>query len=135
MPNARLAARILREIIEHPEHYNQAHWVHGADTVPPHNDLGGDGDLTCGTTLCIAGYAAHLTGYTLTGELAAKPGHRKRFIYDVARAELDLTENDATWLFWGGRTPAQAHAALTQLAAGAPTIDQATIHQTHPTAP
>ncbi|MGY5104541.1 hypothetical protein [Streptomyces sp. 900105245] len=82
MPHAGLAARILHAITEHPEHYDQGHWFHGVDTLHPGDQLT-DGTLDCGTTLCIAGYATHLTGHTLTltdaihdeGVTARKPGH------------------------------------------------------------
>ncbi|WP_330342639.1 hypothetical protein [Streptomyces sp. NBC_00557] len=134
MPNAELAARILHQITEYPEHYNQTYWLNGTDILFPHTDLN-HSEHHCGTTLCIAGHAAHLTGYTLTSDHATKPRHPTVSIYAAARAELELTEEDATWLFWGGRTPAQTRAALAQLAAGAPSIDQATIHATWPTTP
>ncbi|MGP3950840.1 hypothetical protein [Streptomyces sp. 7N604] len=134
MPNAELAARILREITERPDHYDQTHWLDGVDILLPAEDLTG-GVLSCGTTLCVAGFAAHLTGHTIAVEfddedecvVASKPGRPATLVNTAARAELALTESDAAWLFWGTRTPAQVHAALGQLAAGADTIDRASI--------
>lgn len=142
MPNADLAARILHAITEHPEHYDQGHLFHGVETLHPGDQLT-DGALDCGTTLCIAGYATHLTGHTLTltdaihdeGVTARKPGHPPTPVFEAARDELQLTEDDAAWLFWGARTPAQARAALQQLAAGAHRIDQSSTARAFPTLP
>ncbi|MER6409359.1 hypothetical protein ABT269_39235 [Streptomyces viridosporus] len=126
MPSAELAARILRALTDHPDHYDQTNWLQGVDVLQPTDTLT-DGALDCGTTLCVAGFAAHLTGYTLTAAvrtLAHRPGHPPAPVRNVARDELGLTDSDADWLFWGARRPEHARAALRQLADGADTIDR-----------
>ncbi|WP_435279663.1 hypothetical protein [Streptomyces sp. 1222.5] len=111
------------------------------DTLQPSDRLT-DGDLDSGTTLCVAGFATHLTGYTLKAPRTdhdevrvSKPGQPSAPIYEAACAELRLSDDDATWLFWGRRTPAQIRAALGQLAAGADGIDHADIGSTLPATP
>ncbi|MEU1465285.1 hypothetical protein ABZ467_32380 [Streptomyces sp. NPDC005727] len=126
MSNADLAARILRAITDQPTHYDQSSWLEGVEVLRPTDTLDA-GALDCGTTLCVAGFAAHLTGYTLLGAgipLARKPGRAAASVCDVARDELGLIDSDAAWLFWGARLPEHARAALQQLAQGADTIDR-----------
>ncbi|MGP3953470.1 hypothetical protein [Streptomyces sp. 7N604] len=128
MPNAELAARILHEITERPQHHDQSYWIDGVDVLLPTDDLT-TGTLDCGTTLCVAGFAAHLTDYTVVFDadllvVAHKPGHSATLVDHVARAELGLTASDAAWLFEARRTPAEVHNALSQLAAGANAIDR-----------
>ncbi|MFJ5951363.1 hypothetical protein [Streptomyces noursei] len=132
MPDAELAARIRTEILERPEHHDQGMYLNGVDVLKPEDDLSHGSRGSCGTTLCVAGFAAHLTGYTI--ELVAawqedmviayKPGKDIRLIFDAAREELGLSNQDAVWLFWGNRTPDEVLAALGQLAAGAPHLSQ-----------
>lgn len=61
MPNATLARKILDQITTQPQHFDMTEWFDtpGGGTIHPDRPLG------CGTTLCIAGWAAHLTGWTL----------------------------------------------------------------------
>ncbi|KOT51163.1 MULTISPECIES: hypothetical protein [Streptomyces] len=123
-PNADLAARIRTEITERPEHHDQHYWFEGVDTLLPTDDLL-DGALECGTTLCVAGYAAHLSGYALAGSKAFKPGQTSsyRYIRFVAQEKLGLDREDADWLFATARTRGEVLAALGQLADGATCLD------------
>jgi hypothetical protein len=129
MPNAVLAARIRTEILESPEHHDQASYLDGVRILTPEGDLS-DGLRDCGTTLCVAGYAAHLTGHTIEDldgsgnePVAYREGEAPRLVSEVAQAELGLPDNDAAWLFWGLRSSKAALVALGQLADGAPRID------------
>lgn len=122
-PNAELAARIRAEITERPDHYNQGAWFSGADVLRPDEDL--NAPTHCGTTLCVAGYAAHFTGHTLLPSgITYRPDTNQRgFVDQVARRELGLNEDDADWLLHPARTRDEVLAALAQLADGAASID------------
>lgn len=130
MPNADLAARIRKEILERPEHHDQEFYLDGVDVLTPDDNLS-DGDRPeCGTVLCVAGWAAHLTGCTLTsyarGVIASKPVGGSRPVFDAAQTELGLSEVDATWLFSGLRSREEVLAALGQLADGTDHINPVT---------
>jgi hypothetical protein len=122
MPNSDLAARILEEIAEHPEHHRQDAWLGGTDRLAPGEPL------TCDTTLCVAGHAVHKSGYFLSNEErgteAFKDGIDALPVATVARRELGLSAEDAEYLFHHCRTRAEVLDALQQLADGADTIDQ-----------
>ncbi|RNG26435.1 hypothetical protein EEJ42_14915 [Streptomyces botrytidirepellens] len=122
MPNATLAARIRNEINERPEHYDQHDWFSG-DVLRPDEDL--NAPVHCGTTLCVAGYAAHFTGHVLlaSGSAVVPDTSRRQDIEWVAREELGLTDADAEWLFHPMRTQEEVLVALDQLAGGAAGID------------
>jgi hypothetical protein len=55
-------------------------------------------DPECGTTLCVAGWAAHLTGWIVDGG-AARRGGDFRNTSDVGRSALALTQEAANELF------------------------------------
>lgn len=104
LPAPRLAQLILDNVTQAPEHFEMADWFDGpVNKIRPGDDL-------CGTTMCVAGWAAHLTGWTLidnivgvevtrqwnghgitecTSVYAEKDGMR-RTIADVAADALDL---------------------------------------------
>ncbi|MCZ1012336.1 hypothetical protein [Streptomyces lydicus] len=127
MPNAALAALIHTDITERPDHHNQEAWITGADVLHPDEDLNAPNH--CGTTLCVAGYAAHRTGHTLLpAGITYRPGMNQcGFVDQVARRELDLSEHDANWLFHRDRTRHEVLTALGQLADNAPRIDNVAI--------
>lgn len=108
---AEVAGAVLDGIGADPEAFAMESWVdlYGAASLPP------DGDV-CGTTMCAAGWAAHVTGWTLVvswdavpvvdrwgeddGEssvYAEKDGVR-RHIDDVAEEVLDLKGNETFWI-------------------------------------
>lgn len=132
MPNAELAARIRTEILERPEHHDQGMYLDGVDYLEPEDDLSHGSRQGCGTTLCVAGFAAHLTGYTIElvtdgpedEVIAYKTGVDIQPVFDVAREELGLSKDDAAWLFWGNRTRNEVLAALGHLADSAAHLER-----------
>lgn len=113
MPNAQLAQRILNEITAHPEAFNMADWCDiWEEEFRPSDDA-----VSCGTTMCVAGWACHLEGYTLgdgiDGSFAFKPGEKPEHIQAVALRLLDLPDSS---LFFTSEEVA-TH-LLRQLAAG-----------------
>lgn len=62
MPNAELARKILDRIDQQPDNFDMSDWFRrsgGNVTLRPTEEV------DCGTTMCLAGWAAHLSGYTL----------------------------------------------------------------------
>ncbi|SMF86465.1 hypothetical protein [Streptomyces sp. Amel2xC10] len=110
---AAVAAAILDSIERHPDAFDMDSWfgiATGSRVSPGHVP-------TCGTTLCAAGWAAHVTGWTLVDNPAAlvtrtrsngeqyvkymavyaeKDGER-RAIPDIARDALGLSETQTFW--------------------------------------
>ncbi|MFB7918923.1 hypothetical protein [Streptomyces sp. NPDC056061] len=131
-PNAVLAARIHTTITERPHHHDQQFYIDGVDVLAPGDSLTDGARLGCGTTLCVAGFAAHFTGYTIVrlGEpphedtvLAYQPGKVSGYLVQIARTELGLSTFDAEWLFSGLRTRDEVLAALAQLTDGATCLE------------
>ncbi|MFE9252830.1 hypothetical protein [Streptomyces sp. NPDC007088] len=144
VPNAALAARIRSEIVERPHHHDQQFYIDGVDVLAPGDSLTNGTRPDCGTTLCVAGFAAHLTGYTIVrlGKtphedtvLAYQPGKVSGLVVQVARAELGLSTIDAEWLFSGLRTRDEVLTALGQLAGGAARLDPTAITAAVPSQP
>lgn len=96
---AEVAAAILDKIEQYPENFDMDSWA-----TLPNAVLEPCGELPCGTTMCIAGWAAHLTGHTLhrtwegNGVFTKKDGVRGD-VEHVAGAALGLTP-DGTEMFW-----------------------------------
>lgn len=98
--NTELLRKIADQIERHPETYDQTKWV-------------------CGTSACIAGHAALLTGWKpatveemdacpeacLSGQLFITKGGTVAATHDVARAALGLEYEDADTLFGGDWAP------------------------------
>jgi hypothetical protein len=112
---AEVAAAALDEIENHPTAFNMNEWVR----LPWTPRLAPDQPPACGTTLCAAGWAAHVTGWAIVdlpegetediptscggnqyvdaaGVYAEKNGE-KRLIWDVAREALGLEEHQTFW--------------------------------------
>jgi hypothetical protein len=100
MANAELAGRILDAIEAQPAAFNMNDWhsdhVWDEETKP----LSPDSDPACGTTLCVAGWAAHLTGWTLQGIVATKPNGEEDYTDDVGQEALGLDTDTAGALFY-----------------------------------
>ena len=107
---AEVAGAVLDRIAADPESFRMETWVdlHGASSLAPNGDV-------CGTTMCAAGWAAHVTGWALhmawepqkvtdrrgeddgdTTEWAEKDGVRRR-IDDVAEEVLGLGDHETFW--------------------------------------
>ncbi|MCZ1012358.1 hypothetical protein [Streptomyces lydicus] len=122
-PTAELAARIITAIEKRPATHDQSDWMAGATRLTADEEVG------CGTTLCVAGYAAHLTGYTLelaSGVVRASKNGLTDYVDHVARTELGITADDAEDLFYGELDRDDVLAALRYLANGE-TIDWASL--------
>ncbi|MCQ9178561.1 hypothetical protein KMT30_05855 [Streptomyces sp. IBSBF 2953] len=113
---AAVAAAILDKIEQYPEMLDMDTWVNfesDAETLPAGTAP------ACGTSLCAAGWAAHVTGWTLrydssrprkatrgedgddrltASEIYAQKGDERRMIADVAADALGLTPGKTT--FW-----------------------------------
>lgn len=114
MTSTDLAQRILDQITQHPDNFSMDSWFYR----PGNNEeLPSDAPVECGTTMCIAGWAAHLSGWTLVhhieyediaaeqegegGEvivIAEKEGEESRDIVLLAKELLGLAQDD---LFYG----------------------------------
>lgn len=112
---AALAGRILNKIETHPENFDMGSWYSTASPSAPL--LLPEVDPECGTTLCAAGWAAHLGGYTLIvdGGAYLDPAHVLS-VPVAARALLGLTDEQANDLFYASATGAVGK--LRQLAGG-----------------
>ncbi|WP_331726416.1 hypothetical protein [Streptomyces sp. NBC_00470] len=122
MPNADLARRVLDQITDEDAAYDQEHWMQGVTVLEPHR-----APASCGTTLCAAGWAVHLSGYTIKKEpgvctIEYTADGPRDFVAHVAALELGLNEEDAEWLFAEGDDPYEVEAAVGQLAEGADRI-------------
>lgn len=112
MANTELAKKIKAAITAKPELWDQHKWAAvptGAFVVAPEEFEEGEGlDLTCGTTMCLAGWACHLSGekidWTVTEEDGDKRvAHRLKSgaaIEDRAAELLEIDWEDAGNLFY-----------------------------------
>jgi hypothetical protein len=89
---AELAGRILDAIEANPGAFDMDAWYRN----PARAELLPDAEPACGTTMCIAGWAAHLTGWTLGRYSRASKGGVGRFIENVAADALGFTESDSS---------------------------------------
>lgn len=93
-----VAAAVLDAITAQPEAFDMGGWV----SLWPGQELAPDAPI-CGTTMCVAGWAAHLTGWKLVhsrdgvdvgGEdpahVYAEKGDERRYIESVAQTALGL---------------------------------------------
>lgn len=113
---AAVAAAVLDRIEANQAAFNMTYWAH----LPFARQLAPDAEPGCGTTLCAAGWVAHVTGWTLvelpddedeevTGRDAdgheydcyescyAAKGDERRIIADVARDALKLARSETFW--------------------------------------
>lgn len=120
-----LAAEILN-IAEKGEHFEMDSWFEGVE-----EGIGADEEPQCCTTMCIAGWAAHLEGWDLLfdadGQPFAAKGRDAIEIDTLGRKLLDLPDDS---LFYQGN--ATALIALRQLAEGRPLDLDAARAEAHP---
>lgn len=98
-----MATAVLEKINQHPESFDMKYWA--SDYVRA------DGDASvCGTTLCVAGWVAHLLGYTILGVSGAafRPGResKRRYVDQIAQEALELTASQAATLFYASKDTA-----------------------------
>ncbi|MFJ2004775.1 hypothetical protein [Streptomyces chartreusis] len=112
---AEAAAAALDAIENYPAAFNMNEWVR----LPGTPRLAPDQPPVCGTTLCAAGWVAHVTGWAIVdlpegetedipttsagrqyveaAEVYAEKDGEKRLIWDVAREALGLNEGQTFW--------------------------------------
>jgi hypothetical protein len=124
--NPRAVAEVVLGTIRDKALHDQALWIGWrTDTDEPAvGDLRGrPGE--CGTTACVAGWAALLTApgnavYQPRSERIRWPDGKTLTVLDAGRHALGLDGGDAAWLFSEHRTHGQVTAALESLADGKP---------------
>lgn len=93
--NKELARRVANYIVTNPETFNQSVWIRQDDPDLP-------------DAACVAGRVALMTGWAKDPDvprfgseviLVKKDGQSTRAVSDVAREALELSEDDARWLF------------------------------------
>lgn len=99
---ANMARRILDAIETYPDSFDMDNWYFNIGGNP----LRPDQAPSCGTTLCVAGWAAHLSGWTLSNGEAIKNGE-KRYISDVGAEALGLDDEASVNLFFGSDSAAR----------------------------
>ncbi|WP_331762465.1 hypothetical protein OG612_45470 (plasmid) [Streptomyces sp. NBC_01527] len=129
-PNAALARTILDHITVNPAQFNPATvYFEGAEILLPGHTPARD------VVMCPAGWAAHLSGYILTEQLAWRGEvERDGLRFDVQEAAahaLALHADDAKRLFDGSLAETAARGALAQLTNGADRIDWSALLQAH----
>lgn len=92
---AQVAGAVLDAIEARPEAFNMSAWF----SHPRSRSLKPEQEPRCGTTLCVAGWAAHVTGWHLhaDGVTGSKDG-AARDIQAIAQKALGLTYPN---LFYG----------------------------------
>lgn len=91
---AEVAGAVLDMIEQYPDQFDMSTWFYRAKG----SVLAPQEPVDCGTTMCVAGWAAHLTGWTLRGSLAHK-GSQAEYIENVGREALGLDAH-TDGLFW-----------------------------------
>lgn len=110
---AAVARAVLDAIEASPGSFDMDRWVSvdGGRPLPGYR-LAPGADL-CRSTMCVAGWAAHVTGWTIVAVdepvqmtfvdrtdwtvLYVEKAHERRRLWDVARAALGLTEAETFW--------------------------------------
>lgn len=103
--NVDLMLQVREQITAHPETHNQASWVYRT---------------TCGTTMCIAGWATTAAGLEIFEKESARPEYvvddlafrGRRSIQAAAKRLLGLDADEARALFCGDASHATALALL-----------------------
>ncbi|MEU3899769.1 hypothetical protein [Streptomyces sp. NPDC045251] len=83
---AAVAAAVLDAIEREPEAFDMASWF----WQPEGGALEPGQVPDCGTTMCVAGWAAHLTGWTLRNTQYAQKGDLVAAIEDIGQRALGL---------------------------------------------
>ncbi len=96
--------KILNAVQLNPNNFNMSSWFNACpmeDWQDTLKDLLPQDEPSCGTTLCIAGWAAHNAGYRISqdGITAFDVSGCGIPIPTVARHYLGLDGDESTWLF------------------------------------
>ena len=97
--NINLLREVLAQIVEHPETWDQKQWA--KNTEPR---------FSCGTTMCVAGHIAVMTGHQLDWKQWGPTNYEASwttsgdYIATVARKELGIDAFTADRLFLGTNT-------------------------------
>lgn len=124
---AQLARRVLYKIRTHPGQWNQRIYSAGMPRRVPVNQVRAlTGNPDCGTTACVAGWAALYTvpddSQFTRDDVIQLPDGTCRLVDNPARKGLGLNHDDADWLFEYSRSLEQVLAALESLAASQPMV-------------
>ncbi|MGW1001768.1 hypothetical protein [Streptomyces sp. NPDC002520] len=92
---AEVAAAVLDAIERRRDAFRMNEWFY----QPQHRALLPSDEPDCGTTMCIAGWAAHVTGWTLYNSLHAIKDGESRLIESVATDALGL-DCETNEIFW-----------------------------------
>lgn len=101
-PNTELAYRALDAATAYPDHFKMDMWVrHPKDAPVGLDELTG---TDCGTTACLAGWAAALNGYQIDyrGHVYRNGQPIYRDIETLAEELLGISEDTSAWLFYVG---------------------------------
>jgi hypothetical protein len=96
---AKVARAVLEQIRANRRAFDMASWMglqNDPDPITELPDLPPEADpVFCGTTLCAAGWAAHLTGWTVGGEggAQARKNGTSGYVPDVAEKALGLSSS------------------------------------------
>lgn len=120
MANRELAQKVLDQITAHPETHRQGYWAWKGQ-------LRNGEDTYCGTAMCVAGWAVHFADMDAEPLWEGSPGDEAAWYVksdrfgnsemyaDAGRAALEISEEEAHYLFNESRTDAQVIDALTDL--------------------
>lgn len=102
---AEVAGAVLDAIEAQPDAFDMSRWM----DLPEYGRLAPYDPPECGTTMCAAGWTAHLTGWTLVqvdedtlpddadDSVWAEKDGRRELVCDVASEALQLEEEDIFW--------------------------------------
>lgn len=117
-PPAAHAAAALRSIEAEPQAFDMQDWIRD---VGHHFVLLPDqSPVSCGTTLCVAGWIAHNAGHKVypDGYNAAVGYATVRHVEEISRDLLRIDEAQGGQLFYSVDNPDRALAALRRIATG-----------------
>lgn len=114
--NLEKARETALHIRKDPTHWYQGSWWHGENGAFSKTEMPASLllDYSCGTTACVAGWRVALSfpKAVFKGSYMVRIDGRLRSIDRVAQLELELTDEQASWLFGGHRDEEQVLWAL-----------------------